>query len=203
MKKSQGYPLLIITAFLLAAYSFSGCKKTTVKPILTLLPAEGLAYIQANSGRYFIYRDSVTNKTDSVVCTESLLETYNGTYSDINVNFTAQRYTVVLSKIDAGVTSVWLGAATGISGPGFQLISSGGIGSGHTIFWDYDTTIPTMVVEGKTYTNVSLSTIPLTSPGNPVSNISSWHYWAKGVGLIKSVEVNGSVTSTYTLVRNN
>jgi len=188
---------------LLVIYSFSGCKKTEVKPVLNLLPAEGLAYIQAGQGKYFIYRDSVANKTDSVVCTKSLLETYNGTYSDVNVNYTAQRYTIVLSKIDAGSTSVWLSAVTGISGPGFQLIASDSSSNGHAIFWDYDTIIPTMVVEGKTYTNVSLSTIPLTSPGNPVSNISSWYYWAKGVGLIKRVETNGPVTNIYTLLRSN
>ena len=203
MKNLTRHPVLKFGILLLMIYPFTGCKKTEVKPVLNLFPAEGLAYIQATQGKYFIYKDSVANKTDSVVCTESLLETYNGTYSDINVNYTAQRYTLILSKISAGTTSVWLSAVTGISGPGFQLVSSGGTGSGHTIFWDYDTIIPTMVVEGKTYTNVSLSTIPLTSPGNPVSNISSWYYWAKGIGLIKSVEINGSVTSTYTLLRSN
>ncbi len=55
--------------------------------------------------------------------------------------------------------------------------------------------IPSMVVEGKTYTDVILTSY---------SQYDAYsYYWAKGVGLIKCTELINSVTKTYTLLRNN
>ncbi|HZY40234.1 MAG TPA: hypothetical protein VFE53_26455, partial [Mucilaginibacter sp.] len=73
MKNSFAYSIFKIGILLLIVYSFSGCKKTT-QPLTYKFSANALAYIQFTSGKYFIYKDSAANKTDSVVVTESLIQ---------------------------------------------------------------------------------------------------------------------------------
>lgn len=152
-----------------------------------------------NIGKYFIYKDSATLKLDSVLVTESLLEPYSTTIGRTPYN--EERYTLILSKINSsGKITEWL---TGIAYSGVvdskdiymtRDITEGGY------FFRYppcncgnERNIPAMVVEGKTYTDVIL-----TSDGTSYS-----YYWAKGVGLIKRSETNISGMKTYTLLRSN
>lgn len=182
---------------LLIVCSFAGCKKNTVAPATYELSKDGLAYIQFNVGKYFIYKDSLANKTDSVVVTQSLLQTYNSVYSDVHTPYTGQTYTIVETEIDPGSTTVWLSATA--DGGGFStvvLYSSDNYGN-YLFYENLAPHIPVMVVEGKTYTDVNITRSSLG--GAPLSS----YYWAKGAGLIKRTETIGPVTNTYTLLRSN
>ncbi len=66
-------------------------------PATYIFPKDGLAYIQFKTGKYFIYKDSATLKTDSVIVTTSLLDTVNGTvYSFIgSFPYVGEEYTLI------------------------------------------------------------------------------------------------------------
>ena len=199
MKNSPVYVIFKISMLLLIGYSFWGCKKT--QPALSfMLSPDALAYIQFKTGTYFIYKDSAANKTDSVIVTESIVQPYS--FTGDGVLYNSQTYTLVLTEINPGVAAtVWLsGNDQGGASPRVQLVSA--INPLNYLFQDIATNIPSMVVEGKTYTNINLTSGAAGAPGSPGSFVTSY-YWAKGVGLIKRMETNGTVTNTYTLLRNN
>ncbi|HZY36225.1 MAG TPA: hypothetical protein VFE53_06230, partial [Mucilaginibacter sp.] len=103
-------------------------------------------------------------------------------------SYNDQKYIFTLTEINPGDTTVWL------SGDGFSLIECV-LYSGNQQFELYQENapiIPAIVIEGKTYANVNLT-----------SNGANAYYWAKGIGLIKRRETNGTVINTYTLLRNN
>ncbi|MDQ2719081.1 MAG: hypothetical protein M3Z26_04870 [Bacteroidota bacterium] len=113
--------------------------------------------------------------------------------------YTAEVYTLILSKIGSSNTTAWLsGKADSFGGEGIYMTPLDN--SGGYLFRDPpDSTITTMVVEGKTYTNVILTINPVD-----LSPEQSTYYWAKGVGLIKSSKLDiAGIRKTYTLLRNN
>jgi hypothetical protein len=193
------YPIITINLFLLIACIFSGCKKNGFAPPNYTFSKDGLAYIQLAVGKYFIYKDSATLKTDSVVVTESLLETVSETGQapgGFGYPYTVQRYSLILSKIDSSGTTVWLtgNASSELSlGDNVFLLPSDIYTSGYLFRYPPDSPISSMTVEGKIYTDVIL-----------MANAKSSYYWAKGVGLIQKSSVdNAGVRKTYTLLRNN
>jgi hypothetical protein len=214
------YPIIRINIFLLiACIFFSGCKKFNklygISNYTYTFSSNGLAYIQLSTDKYFIYKDSATLTTDSVVVTQSLLDTVSGTQSTIfgPEKYTAQEYTLILTKIDSSGTAVWLSGKasslddlaeyvfldrlpTSIGGYLFRYPPSGGVYQ-EPCNCVIETNIPAITVEGNTYTDVVL-----TADEYSASKKSSY-YWAKEVGLIKRSEVNGTDTKTYTLLRHN
>ena len=174
--------------------SFAGCSKKKSQPQLSYpLSKDALAYIQLTVGKYFIYRDSTTNKTDSVTVLQSDLTADN--YTDDGAPVAGQQYTLILTASG----TVWLsGNCSGQLLGRVQLTATDN--SYNLLFRDVTTILPSVTVEGTTYTNVSLTTNDLES-GFGANAIISAYYWAKGVGLIKRRETKNSVTTTYTLVR--
>jgi hypothetical protein len=177
---------------------------------------EALDYIKFNPGKYFIYKDSATLTTDSVVVTESLLDTVSGTedgFFGVIDHYTAQEYTLILSKIDSSGATVWVtGKAssldgytgnvyldrlpTSIGGYLFRYPPGGGVYQ-EPCNCVIERNIPAITVEGDTYTDVVLTVDEYSA------SKKSSYYWAKEVGLIKRSEVNGTDTKTYTLLRHN
>lgn len=202
------YTTITINLLLLITCCILGCKKNP--PATYKFPKDGLAYIQLTTGKYFIYKDSATLKTDSVVVTTSLLQTVNGTASSFigSYQYVGEEYFLILSKVDSGRITEWLnGKAEALSGVGVHiyLIPQGPNASGY--FFRYppcnclgEVNIPVMIVEGKTYSNVVLTTY---GPQNSIYLPYYSYYWAKGVGLIKRSETDTTGTKTYTLLRNN
>jgi hypothetical protein len=192
--------LIIFTCF----SSFS--KESGSSPSINYtLSKDGLAYIQLTPGKYFIYKDSATLQLDSVVVTESLLKSVKNYTGGINLSspYTADDYTLILSKINSpGNTIAWLaGEATAADSTG-NIYMARQVPSGNGDLFDYppcncgpEMNISSMVVEGKTYTDIILTS---DSQSDPYS-----YYWANGVGLIKCTEIVNSVLKTYTLLRHN
>lgn len=196
-----------ILTFLLIICTFFGCKKNANNRVTSALPKDGLAYIQFSTGKYFIYKDSATLKSDSVFVTESVLQPISTTI--IGVLYNEEQYSLILSKIDsAGKAIEWL-SGTANSGPGdskhiYMIRDDSLNASGYCFRYPpcncgNEINIPSMMVEGKTYTDVVVTANDSSSYAP-----SAYYYWAKGIGLIKRSEMdNSGITKTYTLLRSN
>src|SRR5436305_11433741 len=109
--------VLAFTLFFLFALN---CKKSSdnkSKIIQQKLDEEGLQYIQLDTGKYFIYKDSATAILDSVVVTQSSLENeYTPGVSrglfDSYPAFNTEVFYLTLTKKDVNSDSVWLEAQT-------------------------------------------------------------------------------------------
>ena len=177
-----------------------GCKKNPIPPLSNPLSTDALAYIKFDVGKYFIYRDSVTNQIDSVVVTQSELQPDNFVSNGITYN--NQQYSLIWMEYSPYLKEWLSGTAPGNLNGRVQLIANDD--PNHYLFQDVTTIIPTMVVEGKTYNNVLLTTSSYGSNGVSAGfTTTSANYWVKGVGLIKRSETNNAVTKTWTLLRSN
>jgi hypothetical protein len=197
---SKSNTIKLILSLLVILISFNGCLKTASYAPNYPLSKDGLAYIQLKQGGYFIYRDSTANKVDSVVVTQSSLISYTGTTDFGSIkSYSSQQYILVLTEASPVFGIVWLTGSTQGTIFGFINLTAP---DDHFLFRFVSTTdpsiIPSMVVEGKTYANVIL-----TSNSSYDGSGNSYYYWAKGVGLIKRTEVKDHVTNTWTLLRNN
>jgi len=174
------------------------------------LDAEGLQYVQLDIGKYFIYKDSASGILDSVVVTKSLLENIftpavTGGLFETYPAYNSEVFSLTLTKIEVNSESVWLEAQTppalccpslSSNNEPVQMLDSIGlvfcypIGDCNSI-----DLISSLTVEGKVYQDV----IKMAGGANGAST----YYWAKGLGLIKRIEILNSDTQTYTLIRNN
>src|SRR5436190_7832132 len=114
-------PTSYVLAFTLFFLFALNCKKSSdnkSNEIIQLkLDAEGLQYIQLDTGKYFIYKDSATAILDSVVVTQSSLENeYTSGVSrglfDSYPAFNTEVFYLTLTKKDVNSDSVWLEAQT-------------------------------------------------------------------------------------------
>lgn len=189
---------------MIVCFLSSGCKKD--KEPFDMLAPEGLRYIQLRPEQYFIYKDSASLTLDSVVVKKSMMETLHTPPNYQWGQSSYEHYQLTLSKIDVTTTSEWLSgyAIAAFSSDKFSMLSKSSNSYDKYIFrypvdpskgiFPGDSSIATMTIEGKVYSNIILAT------GN--QSTDSRFYWAKGVGLIKYVK-GGNTHKTYTLVRNN
>jgi len=195
---------LRLVTMLIIICVFENCKKQSEALPTYPIPAAAMAYINLTLGEHFAYRDSADNQVYSMVVTESIVAPFlesgwsAGYYDD---------YTLELSQPSFGGTAVWLRAAgeatTSPTAFGIVDVTPGAVYLGLPVFSypacdcdGYGNTqqnIASMTVEGKTYTDVILT-------GWTLNGSSAYYYWAKGVGLIKRVENNGTNATTYSLV---
>jgi len=171
---------------------FFPAKKSTDSPALETfnLSKESLAYVQIPIGKYFIYKDSVSGNTDSVIVTKSELKTVPHFVSpslfDGRVSYYYQSCTLYLSKKNGNASILW-----------FEKIAEANANV-HDAYLDLYSTqkiIPNITIEGKNYSDV----IQVTYSS---SYFASTFYWAKGIGIIKRTETKGASTQTWTLLRN-
>lgn len=179
-----------------------------------------LDYINLNQGKYFIYKDSATLNTDSVIVTKSNLE--NIFYPENTANFFttpahyAERFSLTLTKFTniIGNTTLWLNAsAEAVTFPLYYnsdtadvYLSGSETTSSSPVFFQSHTiqNALTVTVEGKTYANVTVTVFDCGLAINNSSYRFTIYYWAKGVGIIKRTLVTtGGIAKTATLLRNN
>ena len=156
-----------------------------------------LSYFQLRTGQYFIYKDTATGKTDSVVVTQSAITTEPFSVWGV-VNGTQQVYNLTLTQKGQNSDSIWLKAQA--------IPDAFGTGSTHLVRTEgsdvlfgplnggcqHFSEVGSYTVEGKTYTNVHVS-----------RNITTY-YWAQNVGLIKfTVMIDAVTPRTYVLLRHN
>jgi len=210
------------------AMLFFSCKKSADSPALETFnfSKESLTYVQIPLNKYFIYKDSVSSNTDSVIVTQSALVTQlmpahqsGGFFDPIQPAYNYQTFTLLLSKINGNTSTDWFyGIANTdsyVSPDGLLLrerdrstnadknyvFSQGSkiISPGSQII------ITNITIEGKDYSHV----IQFTSSNGILPSSSSYHqyylactyYWAKGIGIIKRTVTTATSTQTWTLVR--
>ena len=184
---------------------------------IKLLP-EGLAYAKLDIGKYFIYKDSATGQTDSVVVTKSIIQnkftpSTTGIVLGINTTFAAYNteiYSLTLSKIGTGGSQItWLDAETrsALCCPSISkadqpviLYQSDEIVFNYPFssFYPYTAIVPSLAVEGKVYNDV-LQTVTQRTVAS--TTVKADFYWAKGVGIIKKTHTSNNASITFTLVR--
>ena len=184
---------LLLTICLVCLFSCS--KESPSKRPTTeyILDPNGLKYIQLRLGQYFIYKDSASGLTDSVVVTESTFkkEGEGVTWAGIN----REIYRLRLASKD----STWIQAqATAWNEKGDFFILDYFSYQPHCASCASSAvyTLPSLTVEGVTYNNV-------IRYGNYYPNgYGAEYYWAPLIGLIKTVQQNPR-RKTYTLLRHN
>ena len=118
------HSILKLSILLLIIFTgFSNCSKSSGPIPNYTLSKERLAYIQLTLEKYFIYKASATLQSDSVVVTESSLKSVRNSIGlSTYTAYTADDYTLVLSKIDSlGNITTWL------AGEAFAVDSTGNI----------------------------------------------------------------------------
>jgi hypothetical protein len=206
----------------LAILLLLSCKKDMPPPPIqqyyTNFRRDGLEYLKVDAGKYLIYKDSATGGLDSVVVTVSILENlfFTGIYNSDVPGYHAQHLELRLNKFDAFTDSVWLygDASAELSGPPYHSSDTADIVlndqdnlivfSFPTVSYPGNSLIPSLEIEGKTYTNVIKQ---ITDNGLNISDLNykkNIYYWAKQVGIIKReiITTNGNIR-TYTLLRHN
>jgi len=205
---------------------FISCKKNVDEPAQVIhinFSKEALAYVQMPANKYYIYKDSATGETDSVVVTKSTLETQlmpSQTYNILGLvglwpAYNYQTFTLVLSKIIGSTSTDWF---SGIANAGYSYFigantdaagvwliernRSATVFDSPSFLIDHSKIIsPTITLEGKDYSAVVQFTNSIGQPSNQ-NYLAYTYYWAKGIGIIKRSITTGNTTQTWTLVRN-
>jgi hypothetical protein len=163
------------------------CSKEPEEEEYTLDPA-GMQYIQLRQGQYFIYRDSATGSTDSVVVSESSLATERFSESLWGSKpgwARRQVYGLALQRKNGG-DSTWLkGTATADYLPYVILEDERGryfSYPGDCLFGNDVERLASLMVEGKMYTDV------MVFHRRDFSDFNHAYYWAPSNGLVQVVK---------------
>lgn len=194
--------LLVLTALLVA------CKKEVQpsEPIHFKLDPVGLKYTQLALGKYFIYKDSATGNTDSLVVTRSSLYDKEGLFQMKAALY--ENYELIMTQKSAANDSIWI----------YGLSTAGNSPCGNTAMLLYgalelyfvypascpqnprSSMLPSLTIEGETYKDVVVV-------DNMQGDLGSKYFWAPSVGLIKFQLgipwIWGVESHTYSLVRHN
>ncbi|MGN6249885.1 MAG: hypothetical protein ACTHNG_16150 [Ginsengibacter sp.] len=211
-----------------AAILFFSCKKEkapTPKVYSFSFYSEPLQYVQIPLNKYFIYKDSASGALDSVVVTESKLETKYEPSVTSNYFFTTpayyyQSFSLLLTKSGSAggdwfygetIDRPYFGYSTALSDSISLTLVEKDRATQEDVAFAFvfnastntaDSIIPSLTIEGKTYTNV------LRHPDwNGLDSLNEFYresvyYWVKGLGIIKRrIKTPGSI-KTQLLIRN-
>jgi hypothetical protein len=201
--------LLWLSILLLAIILMNACKKSQSSQPLRVnvrLDADGMQFIQAPVGSYFIYLDSATGGIDSVVVTQSEMQQQfhekqdgPGLFDNIPQS-TSEKYFLTMTRMGPGQTEEWLKGETVDLCPCYVSFDNGDVilnkSNGDPLFY-YSSLAPnlfTMTVNDIDYNNVKLS-------WDSVDTRREIVYAAKGVGIIKRISGTGVNTKSWSLLR--
>lgn len=215
-------PLLMLIVF------FVSCKKNIDLPapaIIINFDKAALSYVQIAINKYFIYKDSATGNTDSVVATESSIKNTSvpaipddfNTLTPGRKAYSYERFTLTLSTVKGNGPIDWF---YGIANADF-LMSYDVHSTDFGVLWlseiDRMTNnnkgfvfkhpfvpgqlTPAMNIEGKDYADVILiSSTNGFIPSSP-NYVACSYYWAKGIGIIRRSITTSTGRQTWTLLR--
>jgi hypothetical protein len=217
------YFILFLTCVMeLIACSKSTPYKTTPPPpdIHIIFAKADLDYVQLPVNRYFIYKDSATGNTDSVIVTQSdMSDPYEPPHPSLSLpGVYYQEFNLALTKVNSGTT--WFqGSANsrnGAYGP-YSADSmarvrfnpaNDNIVTDATIYVSYygfcytnDSTFtyyPSFEVGTHIYNDVIINTV--TNIYNGIGSqgyFKSTYCWAKGIGIVKrTVQTDSAITTS-------
>ncbi len=210
------------------------CKKSKPQvqytdPRSFLFSADALAYVQLPLNKYFIYKDSASGTLDSVVVTQSVLETKfhpeesgNDLYIWHVAAYYYQQFTLLLTTYNDSSPQDWFyGVAH--SGPNYFTNSDTAswvdlaeidtlndirvnnyaffYPEGGSVFSLTPTIIPSLAIEGKSYSNVVFCSDSNSPDSTAAYYVKTNYYWAKGVGIIKRTIKTANYVKTENLIR--
>lgn len=177
-----------------------------------------LEFIKLPANRYFIYKDSATGSTDSVVVTQTIVETK---YQAATAGYPGKpalyydTYTLILTKLPA--SQIWY-QAVATCDYFFLPAPSTGIDSNFTFYNDpsqpvsfwypFETSnnrqytfLPNLTIEGNTYSGVHQFFATNGLPPTDTNYQGTIFYWVKGIGIIKKEIRTFNSVKTSLLVR--
>jgi hypothetical protein len=209
-------PAILVTISL----SVLSCKKNShgEQEVIINLDKKGLEYINLQTGKYFIYKDSASGESDSVVVTKSSLESnHNPGRSGSNIfdnvpPYTYQSFNLVLTRLKPLPATEWFYGITLVPALIYNTDSSfiifnerdNSSAFAYPLYYTNGSAIAKMTVEGKTYSDI----IEFIYDNNYVVSDPLYkktiYYWAKNTGIIKRVTIStGGASKVYTLLRSN
>lgn len=210
----------IISSFVIILF-FQACTKVEVKvvekPNQMLFSRTALGYVKLVPGKYLVYIDSATSAIDSVIVSESRLDTVSspaGNPSWLWPAYQGERFNLVLNKVTpTGFLSPWFTGSdiadpTALLGYSFSdtaLVNLREPVNGMSAFYFAHSQVNNgfISVEGKTYNNIVITTSTLGTINQP-GYYQTIYYWAKPVGIIKRTIIrNGGQVTTSNLLKNN
>jgi hypothetical protein len=160
-----------------------------------------LEIIELPANRYFIYKDQATGSLDSVVVTQSMLETKFQAQTQNTLAYSYSTYTLSMNKISGSAIQSWYTGFATCDFPGSSTIisvidSTFNLSNGSTdlpAFWyplassgnlQYSN-IPLVSIEGNTYLDVY--SFSATNGFQPTESnyLATTFWWVKGIGIIK------------------
>jgi hypothetical protein len=197
--------IILLSAICVAIAS---CNKESIPETPYLkIPIEILNYIKLIPDSWYIYKDSATGLTDSVIVTTSDLKRYVAIYGNIFGNsylhYYNDDYRLTLEKVDlSGSKTTWLDASS------YSVINYGDPNSNYWRFIDLRSNISLMqypsnfpgspaiykiasaAIEGNVYTDIQV-----------VKATASEVWWVKTVGIVKLTRTVNSDIKTSLLLR--
>jgi len=173
---------------------FISCEKSAEVPTYNF-SKESLTYAQIPLNKYFIYKDSVSGDTDSVIATRSTMGKVPISVHPNSiwpVSHYCQKFTLMLSNRSTSI--IWFyGDAVAYANENDVYMFGNPSGN--------QKVLPKITIEGKDYSDVvQVKGGNNLSPSSPSYGASTF-YWAKGIGIIKRTETKDSSTQTWTLLR--
>lgn len=171
------------------------CEKKSVKAYYPI-PGEMLSFISHTTGSYYIYKDSATGITDSVIVTASDLVQKKEYSLPSGDTYLADYFHLVLEKASpSGVLSPWLDAE--VEKPGYEAYLRADIGNGRSLFWfPYYRSQVFEKINAATINGVSYQDVHCFNMSN---GETCW--WVRNVGIIKITNLLQTGEQTFTLVR--
>lgn len=193
----------ILCTIILASVLFTACHNKSecdnYQPAKIIQPIPELAQFSFNPGTYWVYLNPQSQQLDSQVVTSNTVNTYQSSYpSPCDGGTTLQTNNItVYSYLNYYETYYMLigGGLYKNTAWSQDYTSARLIYAGNQLYGNNETeliaVLPTLTLNGNTFTNVTKVVVHPTSYPSVTPNISSnnvYMYFAEGVGLIKQEE---------------
>lgn len=217
--KTINKTFLVIFIFLLS------CEKEEIppEPISVTFNQNAIDFLKVTAGKYLIYKDSATSEIDSIIITKCELKSIyypehksNDLFVPDTPAYLGDHFEIIYTKkTNSNTSSIWF---KGTADANYQFSASESnlplnlvdyidnlyIYAGSFYFDENTISIPSLNVDGITYSNVIVHN---TDSGLEITHpyyLKTKYYWAKGIGIIqKSIERTNGVRQTFYLIRHN
>ena len=217
---------IIYNIFLVLFIFLLSCEKEEEPSPVTVfvtLNKDAIDFLKVTPGKYLIYKDSATLEIDSIIITKCDVNHFfynevisNNLFIPNTPAHSSENFELIYTKkTDANISSIWF---KGFAEATYQhyapltnlplnlvdYIDQYVLYSGSFYYDEDTTTLPSLTVDGITYTNVIIHKTYNGLDINHPNYLRTEYYWAKGIGIIqKSIETTNAIRKTHYLIRRN
>ena len=214
---------ITVVILLFISFCIISCKKEYFNPntfsvVTYTFAADALEFVTIPVNKYFIYKDSASGITDSVIVVKNeVVNKFQGSTPCTGIcwpgpsGYSYQEFSLTLKKINPP-SAIWFNGKASNFSINFFLDSITGINMMDSLMpycniWyplsDFDeyTHLPAYIVEGITYSDVHLfSRNNGMQPGQP-NYLQIDTYWVKGTGIVQRRIIRQGAVATTLLIR--